>query len=158
MTMRRILGLLAAFAVVPAAALGQTGSADSAADRPGIGTLVSALDRVGSEMNELQALGRLPLADLQVVRVGNVLDGNDIATFEEALAKNRTQVDELRKFLTTTDLQIVGADEVSMTFRDYLDGNDVGVSDIVAVNVSGGKVTLFVDESNEEGVVEGTIG
>jgi hypothetical protein len=150
MTWRWLLGFLAAFAlVVPATAFAQAG-AESAVDRPGIGTLIPALDRSDTEANELQALGRLALGDLQVVRVGSVLDGGDRATFEEALAKNRTQIEELRKFLTTTDLQIVGADDVSMTLRDYLDDNDVGVSDVVAVNVTGATVTLFVDESAVE--------
>ena len=150
MTWRWLLGFLAAFAlVVPATAFAQAG-AESAVDRPGIGTLIPALDRTDGEVNELQSLGRLALADLRLVRVASVLDGDDRATFEEALAKNRTQVDDLRKFLTTTDLQIVGADDVAMTFRDYLDDNDVGVSDVVAVNVTGATVTLFVDESAVE--------
>ena len=155
----RIPFLIVTFAIaLPATAVAQAGGTDAVVDRPGIGTLVPALDRVDSETNELQALGRLALADLRVVRVGSVLDSDDRATFEEALAKNRTQVGELRKFLTTTDLQIVGADDVSMTFQDYLDGNDIGVSDVVAVNVTGGTVTLFVDESNEESSAEEMIG
>ncbi len=159
MTMRRILGLLAVFAVVaPTAAFGQTGSADAAVDQPGIGTVVFALDRVGSERNELQAVGRLALANLRVVRVRSVLDAADLPLFEETLAKNRTEVDELRKFLTTTDVAILGADNVAMTFRDYLADNDVAVNDVVTVDVSGGTVTLFVDESNEESAVEETIG
>ena len=150
MTWRWLLGFLAAFAlVVPANAFAQAG-AESAVDRPGIGTLIPALDRTDGEVNELRSLGRLALADLRLVRVASVLDGDDRATFESALARNRTQVDDLRKFLTTTDLQIVGADDVSMTLRDYLDDNDVGVSDVVAVNVTSATVTLFVDESAVE--------
>ncbi|MGH7567233.1 MAG: hypothetical protein ACREK2_10425 [Gemmatimonadota bacterium] len=155
----RIPFLIVTFAIaLPATAIAQAGGTDAVVDRPGIGTLVPALDRVDSETNELQALGRLALADVRVARVGSVLDGDDRATFEEALAKNRTKVDELRKFLTTTDLQIVGADDVAMTFRDFLDGNDVEVSDVVAVSVSGGTVTLFVDESTEESSAEEMIG
>ncbi|HYO46800.1 MAG TPA: hypothetical protein VEY33_08950 [Gemmatimonadota bacterium] len=109
-------------------------------------------------MNELQALGSLALADVRVVNVEVVLDGDDLSVFDEALAKNRTVVDELRKFLTTTDIRITGADNVAITFRDYLSDNEVGVSDVVAVGVSGGTVTLFVDNPTEESVVEETIG
>ncbi len=137
----------------PAAALGQAG-AESATDRPGIGTLVPALDRVEDETNELQSLGRVAVGDLRVVRVAGVVAGDERATFEEALARNRTQVDELRSFLRTTDLQVVGADAATMTLREYLNGNDVGIRQVVAVSVTGSAVTLFVDESELEVGVE----
>jgi hypothetical protein len=157
MTTRRILRLIVMLGLAaPAAAYAQAG-AESAVDRPGIGTLVPALDRVQSETNELQALGRLSLGDLQVVRVGSVIVGEERGTFEEALARNRTQVDELRKFLSTTDLQVVGADEVTMTLGEYLSGNDVGVREVVAVDVAGAAVTLFVDEPEVEIGVERTM-
>jgi hypothetical protein len=137
----------------PAAAFGQAG-AESATDRPGIGTLVPALDRVEDETNELQSLGRVAVGDLRVVRVAGVVAGDERATFEEALARNRTQVDELRSFLRTTDLQVVGADAATMTLREYLNGNDVGIRQVVAVSVTGSAVTLFVDESELEVGVE----
>lgn len=157
MTPRRILRLTVILTLAaPVVAYAQAG-AESAADRPGIGTLVPALDRLESETNELQSLGRLALADLRVVRVESVLAGDERGTFEEALARNRTQVDELRQFLSTTDLQVVGDDEVAMTLRDYLNGNDVGVRQVVAVSVSGGAVTLFVDEPELEVGVERTM-
>ena len=142
MTHRWILCLIPFVLSAPSAAFGQ----DTAADRPGIGTLVPALDRVETETNELQSLGRLALGDLRVVRVGSVIGDAERETFEDALARNRTQVDELRKFLSTTDLQVVGADEVTMTMGEYLNGHDVGVREVVAVDVAGGAVTLFVDE------------
>ncbi len=157
MSIRRTLHLMGILVLVaPAAARGQAG-AESAADRPGIGTLVPALDRVESETHELQSLGRLALGDLRVVRVGSILGVDERAAFEDALARNRTRVDELRKFLATTDLQVVGADDVAMTLSEYLNGNDVGVRQVVAVSVSGGAVTLFVDEPELEVGVERTM-
>ena len=157
MTPRRILSLAAVLALVaPAVAYAQAG-AESATDRPGIGTLVPALDRVGSETSELQSLGRLTLGDLRVVRVASVIGSEERGTFGDALARNRTQVDELRKFLSTTDLQVVGADEVTMTLGEYLSGNDVGVREVVAVDVAGNAVTLYVDEPEVEVGVESTM-
>ena len=91
------------------------------------------------------------------MRVGSVIGNDERGTFEEALARNRTQVDELRKFLSTADLQVVGADEVTMTLGEYLNGNDVGVREVVAVDVAGGAVTLFVDEPEVEVGVETTM-
>ncbi|HET6361485.1 MAG TPA: hypothetical protein VFH11_05450 [Gemmatimonadota bacterium] len=157
MTTQRVFRLIVMLVLAaPVAAYAQAG-AESTVDRPGIGTLVPALDRVESETNELQALGRLSLGDLQVVRVGSVIGGEERGTFEEALARNRTQVEELRKFLSTTDLQVVGADEVTMRLGEYLSGNDVGVREVVAVDVTGAAVTLFVDEPEVEIGVERTM-
>ncbi len=157
MTTRRVVSFAALLALVaPAAAQAQAG-AESAVDRSGIGTLVPALDRVESEANELQSLGRVVLGDLRVVRVASVIASAERGTFEDALARNRTQVDELRKFLSTTDLQVVGADEVTMTLGEYLTGNDVGVREVVAVDVAGGAVTLYVDEPEVEIGVERTM-
>ncbi|HET6638880.1 MAG TPA: hypothetical protein VFH82_08880 [Gemmatimonadota bacterium] len=155
MTIRRSLPLIALLSfAVPAAALGQAG-AESAADQPGIGTLVPALDRVESETHELQALGRLAIGDLRVVRVGSVIAGDERATYEDALARNRTQVDELRKFLSTSDLQVVGSDATTITLGEYLNGNEVGAREVIAVDVTGGAVTLFVDQPEAVIGVEG---
>lgn len=155
MRARRILPVLALAALGgPAAVFGQ--AAESVVDRPGIGTLVPALDRVESETNELQSLGRLALGDLRVVRVGSVIATGERGAFEDALARNRTQVEELRRFLSTADLQVVGADEIAMTLGEYLNGNDVGVREVVAVDVAGSAVTLFVDEPELEVGVETT--
>ena len=154
---RRILPVLVLAALgAPAAAHAQVG-ADSATDRPGMGTLVPALDRVETETNELQSLGRLALGDLRVVRVRGVIGDAERGTFEDALARNRTQIEELRKFLSTTDLQVVGADEVPMTMGEYLNGHDVGVREVVAVDVAGAAVTLFVDDPEVEIGVERTM-
>jgi hypothetical protein len=154
MTMRRIPPLVSALCLATAAAaFGQSGT-DSTTDRPGIGTIVPALDRVDGETHELQSLGRLAIGDLRIVRIAAVVAGDDRGTFEEALARNRTRVDELRQFLSTTDLQVVGDDDVTMTLGEYLNGNDVGVRQVVAVSVSGGAVTLFVDEAELEVGVE----
>jgi len=132
--------------LVPAAATGQT-NGDAVADRPGIGTLVSSLDGLDREVRELQSLGRLTRADIRVVDIAGALNANEIATFQDAIARNRTAVDELRKFLTTTDVAVIGDDTVPIALREYLADAGIAVSDIVAVNVTGATVTFFVGES-----------
>lgn len=132
--------------LVPAAATGQV-NGDAVADRPGIGTLVSSLDGLDGEVRELQSLGRLTRADIRVVDIGSALNPDEIATFEDAIARNRTAVDELRKFLPTTDVAVIGDDTVPIALREYLSDAGIAVSDIVAVNVTGATVTFFVGES-----------
>jgi hypothetical protein len=144
----RIVALSAALAVLaPAAAIGQTDDVDAVADQPGIGTLVSSLDRLELEVQELQSLGRLTPADVRVVGIGSALAGDEFATFQDAVARNRTEIDELRKFLTTSDVAVIGDDTVPIALRDYLGDAGVGLSDVVAVNVTGTTVTFFVEQS-----------
>jgi hypothetical protein len=132
--------------LVPAAATAQT-DGDAVADRPGIGTLVSSLDGLDREVRELQSLGRLTRADIRVVSIGSALNPDEIATFQDAIARNRTAVDELRKFVTTSDVAVIGDDTVPIALREYLGDAGIAVSDIVAVNVTGATVTFFVGES-----------
>jgi hypothetical protein len=153
----RIFAWSAALALlVPAAATGQT-DGDAVADRPGIGTLVSSLDGLDREVRELQSLGRLTRADIRVVAIGSALNPDEIATFQDAVARNRTAVDELRKFVTTSDVAVIGDDTVP-TLREYLGDAGIAVSDIVAVNVTGATVTFFVGESPIEIGPEGMTG
>jgi len=84
-----------------------------------------------------------------------VIAGDERATYEDALARNRTQVDELRKFLSTSDLQVVGSDATTITLGEYLNGNEVGAREVIAVDVTGGAVTLFVDQPEAVIGVEG---
>jgi hypothetical protein len=143
----RIFAWSAALALlVPAAATGQT-DGDAVADRPGIGTLVSSLDGLDREVLELQSLGRLTRADIRVIGIGGALNPDEIATFQDAVARNRTAIDELRKFVTTSDVAVIGDDTVPIALRDYLGDAGIAVSDIVAVNVTGATVTFFVGES-----------
>lgn len=139
--------------LLPAPLYGQTETADTAVNRPGLGTVVSALDRVRTESNELEGLGTLSFADIRIVRVNAVLDSDDLRLFDGAFARNRSAVDELRQSLATSDIQVVGNDEVAMSLRAYLN-DTVGINDVVAVNVAGDSVTFFVDES----AVENTVG
>jgi hypothetical protein len=147
MKMRIIAWNVALALLVPAAAIGQAEGVDAVADRPGIGTLVSSLDGLDREVQELQSLGRLTRADIRVVGIGGALNPDEVATFHDALARNRTAIDELRKFVTTSDVAVIGDDTVPIALRDYLGEAGVAVSDIVAVNVTGNTVTFFVGES-----------
>ncbi|CAN5850553.1 hypothetical protein BH20GEM1_BH20GEM1_12090 [soil metagenome] len=158
MKTRIIAWNLALALLAPAAAIGQTEGVDAVADRPGIGTLVSSLDGLDREVQDFQSLGRLTRADIRVVGIGSALNPDEIATFHDALARNRTAIDELQKFVTTSDVVVIGDDTVPIALRDYLGEAGIAVSDIVAVNVTGNTVTFFVGESPIEIEAEGVSG
>lgn len=152
---KRILVLSAALALaIPAAASGQTDRVEAVAARPGIGTLVTALDGLEREVHELQSLGGLREADIRAVGIGSALADDEIATFQDALSRNRAEIVEMRKFLTTTDLAVIADDAARIPLRDYLGYAGIGVRDIVALSVMGGTVTLFVEDALQVRIVE----
>lgn len=153
----RSLFLAAALAAaLPAAALAQDPYASDATAEPGYGTLVSSLQTADAELAELEALEGVALADVQVVDVDDVLADDQSVAFDQARIENEAEIAALQEFLNTTDIQIVGDENVALSFSDVLAESDAGVGDVVAVNVSGGQVTLFVlEDTDEETEVEG---
>ena len=144
----RILVLSATLAlVVPGSANGQTDGVEAVTARPGIGTIVTALEGLDGEVRELQSLGRLTPTDIRAQGIGSALEDDEIATFQDALSKNRGEIVEMRKFLTTADVTVVEDDNVPIPLREYLGYTGIAVDDIVALNVTGGSVTLFVDDA-----------
>lgn len=154
----RILLAAAAIAALPAAALAQDPNAIDATGEPGYGTLIASLQASDKELAELEALEGVALADVEVVFVGEVVAGES-AALDKEIAKSQAGIDALQEFLNTTDIEIVGDENVALSFSDVLGGSDAGVGDVVAVNVSGGRVTLFVlDPTTGETEVEGITG
>jgi hypothetical protein len=99
------------------------------------GNLISALNNINAEINNIEALNDLTVSDVRVVDVDNVLNNNDVRAFNNALNRNSVDIDALQDFLNDNEVVV-----------DALNNNDVDVSDVVAVDVlSDGTVVIFVD-------------
>lgn len=136
-------------ALLPGAALAQTPDASTTAGEAGYGTLIASIQGADQELAELQALQGLALTDVRTVIVDDALAGKESPAVDHALEGSPEGVEALREFLNTTDIVIVGDDNVELSFRDVLGGRNAGVGDVVAVNVTGGQVILFVLEPSE---------
>ena len=143
----RTLTLVALLAAMPTVALAQGGGGGNkqAANKQAIGqanfgNLISALNNIAVEINELKALNNLTIKDVQVVNVSTVLKGNNVQALNNALNRNETQILSLRNVLTN----LLNNNTITV-LSDAFKNNKVDVGQVVAIDVlSGGDVTLFV--------------
>lgn len=127
----RIAALLTAGAMtlaVPAPALAQ--SQGNQVAQINTGNLVSARNNVSAEVNNLEALNDLNVEDVRVVNVDNVLNDNNVRALNNALNGNDVDVNVLRDAIDDNEV-----------IKQALNGNNVEITDVVAVDVlSGGDV------------------
>lgn len=117
---------------LPGMALAQPTQANDTA-QINTGTLISALNNINAEINNLEALNNLTVEDVQVVDVDNVLNNNNVQALNNSL--NNNDVDALQNFLNDNEV-----------IKNALNNNNVTVDDVVAVDVlSDGSVVVFVD-------------
>ncbi len=135
----KTLTLVALAAAMPVSALAQQGQAKKAdktqqVAQGNFGNLIAALNNVAVEIGELNALNNLTVGDVKVVNVEDVLKGNNVQAFNNALNRNQTEIAKLTNVLNNNTV-----------LTDFLKNNNIAVSRVVAIDVlSGGGVTLFV--------------
>lgn len=94
------------------------------------GNLISALNNVNAEINNVEALNDLTVNDVRVVNVEDAVNNNNVLN---NVLRN-ADIDALQNFLNNNDV-----------LNEALNNNNVVVSDVVAVDVlSDGTVVLFV--------------
>lgn len=125
--------LVFAFAA-PASAQAQN-QQDQEAAQVNAGNLISALNNINANIQDVQALNDLTVSDVQVVNVQDVL--NNTKAFNKAL--QNADIKALTEFLNNNQV-----------LNDALNQNNVAVSDVVAVSVlSGGEVVLYYQQQDE---------
>ena len=106
-----------------------------------VGNLISALNNVAVEIGELNALNNLNVSDVRVVDVDDVLNGNNVQAFNNALNRNNVEILNLRNVLTNNSCSVVA---VCNSLNNVLTNANIAITDVVAVEVlSGGDVVLF---------------
>jgi len=139
MRILKTLTLAAVVAAMPVSALAQQGQEKKAertqqVGQANFGNLISALNNIAVEIGELNALNNLTVGDVKVVNVEDVLKGNNVEAFNNALNRNKTEIAKLTNVLNNNTV-----------LTDFLKNNNIAVSRVVAIDVlSGGGVTLFV--------------
>ena len=111
------------------------------------GNLIAALNNIAVNIQNLQALndlvdtGDITIGDInvQLVRVGDVLSGNNIRALNNALNRNQVEINVLRNFLNNNDI------DIDVLIQNVLNRNTVVVNDVIAidVNVQTGTIIVF---------------
>ena len=110
----------------------QPASAQQAGQRTS-GTLIAALNNIAVQINNLKALNNLTVEDVQVVNVKDVLNGNNVEAFNNALNRNNVEILTLQNTLNNNEI-----------IKNVLNNNNVEIGQVVAIDVlSGGDVIVF---------------
>jgi len=113
-----------------------TGPAFAAPAQINTGSLVSALNNVNIEIDDV--LNGLTITDVQVVNVEDSVNNNRV--LNNVLNNNQTDIAVLQDFLNNS----VNNNNVEI-IKNALNNNNVAISDVVAIDVlSGGEIVVFV--------------
>lgn len=127
---------LAAGLAAGAMMLSLSGPAFAAPTQINTGSLVSALNNVNIEIDNV--LNNLTITDVQVVNVEDSVNNNRV--LNNVLNNNQTDIAILQDFLNNS----VNNNNVEIV-KNALNENNVAISDVVAIDVlSGGEVVIFV--------------
>jgi len=130
---------LAAGLTAGAMMLSLSGPAFAAPTQINTGSLVSALNNVNVEINQLNVLNDLTITDVQVVNVEDSVNNNRV--LNNVLNNNETDITVLQNFLNNS----LNNNNVEI-IKNVLNKNNVEIDDVVAIDVlRNGDVVLFVD-------------
>ena len=118
---------------VPAVTLMPQPAMAQRAQQNTVGNLIAALNNIAVQITNLNALNDLTVEDVQVVNVEDVLNGNNVEAFNNALNRNNVEIIELRNTLNNNEI-----------VKNVLNNNNVAIGEVVAIDVlSGGDVVVF---------------
>ncbi len=104
--------------------------------------LVTAVKNVAAQTDKLRSMmADLTQNEFQVVDESTVLASGDEAEFRAALKKNASDIADMRDTLTHTTL--TGTDGVVMPLAKLLQGQNVKISQVVGIYISGSQITIF---------------
>ena len=104
--------------------------------------LVTAVKNVAAQTDKLRSMmADLTQNEFQVVDASTVLASSDEAAFKAALKKNASDIADMRDTLTHTTL--TGSDGVVMPLAKLLQGQNVKISQVVGIYISGTQITIF---------------
>ncbi|MDQ3318624.1 MAG: hypothetical protein M3522_15005 [Actinomycetota bacterium] len=119
--------------------LSLSGPAFAAPTQINTGSLVSALNNVNVEIDQLNVLNDLTITDVQVVNVEDSVNNNRV--LNNVLNNNQTDIAVLQDFLNNS----LNNNNVEI-IKDVLNNNDIDIDDVVAIDVlRNGDVVVFVD-------------
>jgi hypothetical protein len=138
----RVLVALGAAAL----ALSVSSTSEASFDVPVASDCMSALANITGEKNQLIALeqlGPIDVSDIKIVYLEDILNGSELLNVSNTLNKLSVILALVSLHNTLNNIDVIENSDV-LTFADFLNGNDVDVSDVVGVNVlNDGNVLVF---------------
>lgn len=104
------------------------------------GNLIAALNNITVQIDRLNALNNLTIGDVTLVNIQDLLNGNNVRAFNNALNRNNVEIVTLRNVLNNNEII-----KNALNNFNILNNLNVVVGQLVAINVLSGGVTVFFD-------------
>lgn len=105
--------------------------------------LIAAVNNTRTESSRLAAMQNLTTNNVRIVKVQTIVGPEGATALNAALARDQAQVAALRQTLSNTRLTAT-TDNSTITIGQFLADNKIDTSRVVAVDVTGGSVIVFV--------------
>jgi hypothetical protein len=110
---------------------------------PGIGDVSFAVDHITAEVSQLVAMGTVKASNVKIIYLEDILSASELADVKADLSKFTTQLEIVTLKNSLNNLQVLNGSNITL-FKDFLNNNDVDVSDVVALEVfRDGRIIIF---------------
>ena len=110
---------------------------------PDDGDITFALDHITAEVSQIVAMGTVKASNIKIVYLEDILSAEELADVKADLQNFTTQLEIVTLKNSLNNLKVLNGSDITL-FKDFLNGNDVDVSDVVALEVfRDGRVVIF---------------
>lgn len=112
-------------------------------EEPDYSDVTYACKSITAELTQLLAIGKVDVSDVKIVYLEDILTNAELVNVKNTLNKLTVQLEILTLRNSLNKIQILNGVNV-LTFGDFLNNNNVNLSDVVAINVlEDGGVLVF---------------
>jgi SUMO ligase MMS21 Smc5/6 complex component len=118
---------VAALALTPVAA-------QASWSQPSMDDCEYALDHITVEVSQLVGMVKVKAENIKIVYLEDILSASDLADVDADLQNFTTQLELVTLKNTLNNAQVLNGSDITL-FKDFLNGNDVDVSDVIGLEV-----------------------
>jgi SUMO ligase MMS21 Smc5/6 complex component len=101
---------------------------------PNISDVSFALDHITAEVSEIAAMLTVKASNVKIVYVEDVLSASELADVNADLKNFTTQLELVTLKNTLNNAKILDGSNITL-FKDFLNSNDIDVSDVIGLEV-----------------------
>lgn len=101
---------------------------------PNAGDVEFALSHITAEVSQLVAMVTVKAQNIKIVYLEDILSAEELADVDADLKNFTTQIEIITLKNTLNNAKVLNGSDITL-FKDFLNGNDVDVSDVVGLEV-----------------------
>ena len=110
---------------------------------PDIEDVHFALNHITAEVSQLTAMVNVKAENIKIVYLEDILSASELADVDADLQNFTTQLELITLKNTLNNAKVLNGSDITL-FKDFLNNNDIDISDVVALEVfRDGRVIVF---------------